>query len=141
MAPLAYEGVEAVICPFCTYVIEGHDRPLLVDEELILAFEDAYPSAPGHTLVIPRRHVGRLVDLTHVEYWLMWQVARYQLRRLELTAPDGYTIGINDGEAAGQTVEHVHLHIIPRHHGDTAESRGGIRWAIPETAPYWQAAR
>ena len=52
--------------------------------------------------------------------------------------PDAYTIGINDGAAAGQTVAHVHAHIMPRREGDTGEARGGVRWAVPETAAYWE---
>ena len=51
--------------------------------------------------------------------------------------PDGYNIGINDGAAAGQTVMHVHMHVIPRYRGDRPDPRGGIRWIIPEKADYW----
>lgn len=126
-------------CPFCTFVLPGLERPFLAQTEHVVAFEDAYPSAPGHVLVIPRRHVGRVLDLTDEEFHDLWYVARAQLRRLEGYATAAYTIGVNDGVAAGQTVPHVHLHVIPRHLGDTAESRGGIRWAIPETAAYWES--
>jgi len=52
--------------------------------------------------------------------------------------PDGYNIGINDGPAAGQTVPHLHMHLIPRYTGDQADSRGGVRWVIPEKAKYWE---
>jgi len=52
-------------------------------------------------------------------------------------SPDGYNIGINDGEIAGQTVMHVHLHVIPRRAGDVTDPRGGIRWILPTKAPYW----
>jgi len=52
-------------------------------------------------------------------------------------SPDGYNIGINDGEAAGQTVRHLHLHLIPRYEGDTEDPRGGVRWIFPEKAKYW----
>ncbi len=51
--------------------------------------------------------------------------------------PDGFNIGINDGEAAGQTVPHLHLHLIPRFTGDVPEPRGGIRWIFPDKADYW----
>ena len=53
--------------------------------------------------------------------------------------PDGYNVGINVGEAAGQTVAHAHLHVIPRYQGDRDDPRGGVRWVIPERAAYWQA--
>lgn len=60
--------------------------------------------------------------------------------RLELDAerhPDGYNIGINDGPAAGQTVAHVHIHLIPRYRGDVLDPRGGVRWLFPDRADYW----
>lgn len=53
-------------------------------------------------------------------------------------SPDGYNIGINDGEAAGQTIEHLHIHLIPRYKGDSPDPRGGIRWIFPEKAKYWE---
>jgi len=124
-------------CPFCDIALPGVQRPLLTTTEHVAAFEDAYPSTPGHVLVVPRRHVGRILDLTEAEFHDLWHVAREQMHRLESTHPDAYTIGVNDGAAAGQTVAHVHLHIIPRRLGDTADPRGGVRWAVPDTAPYW----
>lgn len=98
---------------------------------------DKFPSAEGHTLVVPRRHVARVLDLTDEEYAALWELVRGELRRLEANAPDGYTIGINDGLAAGQTIAHLHVHLIPRHDGDTPEPKGGIRWVLPGTADYW----
>jgi diadenosine tetraphosphate (Ap4A) HIT family hydrolase len=103
-----------------------------------VAFDDAFPSAPGHTLVVPRRHVGRLLDLTERESAELWGLARDQLARLESTGPDAYTVGVNDGPAAGQTVAHVHLHLIPRRFGDVTDARGGLRWVLPNSAPYWR---
>jgi diadenosine tetraphosphate (Ap4A) HIT family hydrolase len=55
--------------------------------------------------------------------------------------PDGFNLGINDGRAAGQTVPHVHLHVIPRFLGDSPDARGGIRWVLPETADYWSRTK
>ena len=52
--------------------------------------------------------------------------------------PDGYNIGINDGAAAGQTINHLHIHVIPRYKGDSEDPRGGIRWIFPDKAPYWE---
>ena len=51
--------------------------------------------------------------------------------------PDGFNIGVNTNEAAGQTVDHAHIHLIPRYQGDVEDPRGGIRWVIPGKAPYW----
>ena len=57
---------------------------------------------------------------------------------LKERSPDGFNIGINDGAAAGQTIMHLHIHLIPRYTGDTADPRGGVRWIMPEKAPYWK---
>jgi diadenosine tetraphosphate (Ap4A) HIT family hydrolase len=118
-------------------VLSGNDRKLLAETDHVAAFEDAYPSTPGHVLVIPRRHVGRVLELTEEEFLDLWYVAREQMHRLEATSPDAFTIGINDGQAAGQTIAHVHLHVMPRRFGDTPEPKGGVRWVVPETASYW----
>lgn len=121
-------------CAFCDLVLRDEDRPLTVETDSVVAFEDAYPCAPGHILVIPRRHVSRLADLTATESGDLWQAA---LLLLHGAPADAFTVGINDGPAAGQTVPHVHLHLIPRSEGDVPDPRGGIRWVLPETADYW----
>lgn len=115
-------------CPFCAATAGSR--------HLVEILTDNYPSAPGHRLVVPTQHVERVADLTDGELLGMWTVAR------DLTQgdADGYTVGINDGPAAGQTVPHVHLHVIPRHHGDVPDPRGGVRWVLPDTAPYWEAS-
>lgn len=128
-------------CVFCDRVLVGLDRSTVryYNREFAV-FNDAYPSTPGHQLVIPVRHVERVDALTTDEWTGLFEVARYALAdRLRESHPDGFTIGINDGRVAGQTVPHVHLHLIPRTAGDTADPRGGIRWAIRETAAYWEA--
>lgn len=105
---------------------------------MAVVVRDAYPVAPGHTLVIPRRHVGSFFELHRSEQAAMLTLvdrARLDLER-DFT-PDGFTIGVNDGAAAGQTVPHVHMHLIPRHLGDVDDPRGGIRWVLPLKARYW----
>jgi len=102
--------------------------------EHAVAFFDRYPSAPGHMLVIPRVHVSHVLDLTRAAADAVFDLA---LRcRAACTAPSA-TIGINDGPAAGQTVPHMHLHVIPRTPGDRPDPRGGVRWVLPETAAYF----
>lgn len=125
-------------CHFCSAPTDPA-RTMLHSSENVAAFLDHFPSAEGHMLVVPRRHVARVEDLTEFEYRDLFLVARQLITTAKDTgtAPEGYTIGINDGPVAGQTVPHVHLHLIPRRSGDTADPRGGIRWAIPETAAYW----
>lgn len=120
-------------CPFRTW-----DEPRVAFLGKVGAFRDIYPSAPGHTLVIPQRHVARLSELTAEEARDVFELAQQVAQELELShKPDGFTIGVNDGWHAGQAVEHFHLHVIPRYVGDVADPRGGVRWVLPETAPYW----
>jgi len=100
---------------------------------------DAFPVSPGHTLVIARRHVGSFFDLTEVERHDLLALLDHAKTQLdEEFQPLGFNIGINDGPVAGQTVPHVHIHLIPRYPGDVPDPRGGVRWIIPQRARYWQ---
>jgi diadenosine tetraphosphate (Ap4A) HIT family hydrolase len=96
---------------------------------------------PGHHLVIPRGHQGNLFALTPGVYAQLWLVARNTAQMLgeQDESITGFTVGVNVGTDAGQTVGHVHLHLIPRRRGDVADPRGGVRWVIPDTADYWSA--
>jgi diadenosine tetraphosphate (Ap4A) HIT family hydrolase len=99
---------------------------------------DAYPVSPGHTLLIPFRHVASFFELTSEEregLLLLMVSAKQQLQ--DEFSPAAYNIGINDGLAAGQTIAHMHLHLIPRYQGDVSDPRGGVRWVLPEKAKYW----
>lgn len=99
---------------------------------------DRYPVAPGHALVVPRRHVTSIFDLGDAELRDLWElIAWYRTGGDPSVAADGWNIGVNDGAAAGQTVGHAHVHVIPRRNGDIADARGGIRWIFPEKARYW----
>ncbi|MCU0694099.1 MAG: HIT family protein, partial [Polyangiaceae bacterium] len=121
-------------CPFCNLP----ESRIVHANALAAAVRDAYPVAPGHTLVIPRRHAGSFFELHPAEQAAMLALLDQARAALDGEfAPDGYTIGINDGAAAGQTVPHVHLHLIPRHRGDVEDPRGGIRWVLPAKAKYW----
>jgi diadenosine tetraphosphate (Ap4A) HIT family hydrolase len=103
-----------------------------------VAVPDAFPVVEGHMLVVPRRHVASLFDLSDEEQAAVWKLVAQVRGKLasELKA-DGFTIGVNDGPAAGQTVLHAHVHVIPRRVGDVADPRGGVRWVIPAKARYW----
>lgn len=120
-------------CPLCAQA-SASDSPALAGNEHALVIADGFPCAPGHLLVIPRRHVGHLAELTPEEADALWHLALDQLRR---RAGSDTTVGVNDGPAAGQTVPHVHLHLIPRTWGDHPDPRGGVRWVLPEHAQYW----
>ena len=122
-------------CPFCP-----PEAAVVAESTAAVAVRDGFPVAEGHTLVIPRRHVGSVFELGPDELADFFAlVARVRAQLAADFAPDGFTIWINDGEAAGQTVGHAHLHIIPRRHGDVPDPRGGVRWVLPEHADYWSA--
>lgn len=89
-------------------------------------------------LVIPKRHVASLADVTTDEARALWALLAEVRARVDAKLrPDGYNVGVNDGRAAGQTVMHLHVHLIPRFDGDRPDPRGGVRWVIPEKADYW----
>ncbi|GAB4040360.1 MAG: HIT family protein [Rubrivivax sp.] len=121
-------------CPFCALPSER-----IVDRnDLALAILDAYPITPGHTLIVPTRHVGSFFELDAAEQAAMLDLLRRARARIaDERAPDAFNVGLNDGPAAGQTVPHVHLHLIPRRWGDVADPRGGVRWVVPDKARYW----
>jgi diadenosine tetraphosphate (Ap4A) HIT family hydrolase len=122
-------------CPFCDATAT---RPLLAFNDSAVAFPDAFPVNPGHVLVVSRRHVADLFELDSRELAGLWALLRTVKAAIEREhAPSGYNVGVNVGAAAGQTVAHVHLHVIPRYPGDVPDPRGGIRWVIPERAAYW----
>ena len=122
------------ICPFCSV---GSDREIIAASELSIAFFDGFPVSKGHTLIIPRRHVASFFDLTEAERQDVFRLAEEVKHVIDdLYHPDGYNIGINIGEAAGQSVFHVHLHVIPRYFGDVQNPRGGVRGVIPSKRNY-----
>jgi diadenosine tetraphosphate (Ap4A) HIT family hydrolase len=123
-------------CPFCTLPASR----VIAADALALVLRDGYPVWSGHTLIVPRRHVASLADATGDEMRSIWALLADARRELDATLrPDGYNVGVNDGAAAGQTVMHLHVHLIPRYTGDRADPRGGVRWVIPEKADYWSA--
>jgi diadenosine tetraphosphate (Ap4A) HIT family hydrolase len=114
----------------------------LCANDLAFAIFDSFPVSPGHVLVITRRVVPTYFDCTTAEQAavmeLVGTVKRLLDERLE-PKPDGYNVGFNAGAAAGQTVPHVHVHVIPRYAGDMPDPRGGVRHVIPEKGNYLAA--
>jgi len=124
----------ATPCPFCTLPPER----VLASNALAFVIRDGYPVSPGHTLIIPRRHVGSFFEISEEERAAMLALLDGQKRALDAEySPAGYNVGINDGAAAGQTVPHLHIHLIPRFAGDLPDPRGGVRWVMPHKAKYW----
>lgn len=122
-------------CPFCH---RDSDR-VLAEDDLSVIYQDGFPISPGHTLIIPKRHVTTLFEATEAEQQSFLKALNRAKAILDEThKPDGYNIGINHGEAGGQTVFHLHIHLIPRYKGDCEDPRGGVRWVLPEKARYWE---
>lgn len=122
-------------CLFCA--IPGNQ--VLIEHPLALAKRDGHPVSKGHTLIIPRRHVASFFETTEEERQAMLKLLDEMKAKLDREhKPDGYNIGVNNGLAAGQTVMHLHIHLIPRYSGDRADPRGGVRWVLPDKAAYWK---
>ena len=112
------------------------------DAELVIGRWDNFPVSSGHALVVPRRHVVSWFEATNDERHAMMlgiDAMRSLALSLSQNSIEGWTIGINDGPAAGQTVPHLHVHLIPRRRGDVEDPRGGVRWVIPQHANYWSS--
>jgi diadenosine tetraphosphate (Ap4A) HIT family hydrolase len=121
-------------CPFCTMP----ESRIVAQDSLVIVVRDGYPVSPGHTLIIPRRHVASFFEISNAEKLRLLQLLEEEKLRLdEEFKPDGYNVGINDGSAAGQTILHLHIHLIPRYLGDLPDPRGGVRWLFPAKADYW----
>ncbi len=122
-------------CPFCSL----QQDKIIAQGSLTFTIRDTLPVSPGHTLILPKRHIASIFEATKEEVAALWeslQQARSEL--LKEFSPDGFNIGINDGLASGQTILHLHIHLIPRYKGDMPDPRGGIRWIFPEKAVYWK---
>jgi diadenosine tetraphosphate (Ap4A) HIT family hydrolase len=127
-------GAAVSNCAFC-----GIPSGIIVAESRhAVAIADLHPVSRGHTLVLPRAHGESLYAHSGAVQQDVWELVRRTRRALNSElAPDGFNIGVNDGVAAGQTVPHAHVHVIPRFAGDAPDPRGGVRWVIPDLAPYW----
>jgi len=122
-------------CPFCT-LPAGR---ITAENEHAFCLLDGFPLTEGHMLVVPRRHVANLFDLGEQELAAVWRLVAEVHNRLRASDDvHGVNVGLNDGRAAGQTIEHAHVHVIPRREGDVPDPRGGVRWVLPERARYWE---
>ncbi len=121
------------MCLFCNQ----SDLKIIYQNVFVYAIYDGFPVNPGHTLIITKRHVSNYFDLTIEEKQSIDRALMVMKSKLDKDfQPDGYNIGINNGEAAGQTIMHLHVHLIPRYHGDTPHPRGGVRGVIPGKMSY-----
>lgn len=127
----------ALDCPFCTI----NPARIAFADTKVFALWDAYPVSEGHLLIVPRRHAAGWEDLNVAEKAaILDAIDRAMAEIRTLHGADGFNVGFNHGPAAGQTVFHFHLHVIPRRSGDVADPRGGVRYVIPAKANYLAAA-
>jgi len=115
-------------CPFCA----PEPERIFHRGTLVYGLWDGFPASPGHALIIPVRHIESWFDASAGERRELMEAIDVARAHIEAChAPDGYNIGINAGAAAGQTVFHLHVHVIPRYRGDVEDPRGGVRLAVP----------
>lgn len=121
-------------CRFCR---SNPNRRIIAEGKLGFAAWDLHPVNEGHFLVIPYRHVPGYFDITDEERDELWSlVARGKVVADEHFHPDGYNIGINIGKHAGQSIPHLHIHVIPRYEGDVENPKGGVRGVVPQRKHY-----
>ncbi len=121
-------------CPFC-----DRDRlEIIARSANFFVVYDKTPVTPGHCLIIPFRHLADAFELSSEEITEAWDLAHKMRRQLLADDPliSGFNLGFNSGVDAGQTVFHVHIHLIPRRHGDVENPRGGVRGVIPARQHY-----
>lgn len=128
-------GSRQADCLFCKL----HDNSLhdiLIESLHFVVRRDNFPLSKGHVEVVPRRHVESFFDLTAAEIAEAYELMQEARKKIDDEyTPDAYTIGVNDGTAAGRTVDHLHIHLIPRYEGDVEDPRGGIRQILSGPHP------
>jgi diadenosine tetraphosphate (Ap4A) HIT family hydrolase len=123
-------------CPFCG------DPEIIIENELAFAHYDTYPVSPGHCLIITRRHVAGYFGATAAEKAAIWQLVDEVKPIIDREfSPDAYNVGVNIGTAAGQSIPHLHIHVIPRYAGDVENPQGGVRGVIPHRQKYVRKVR
>lgn len=120
-------------CVFCEMLSSAY----VIENDFFFGLFDKYPVTEGHMLIIPKRHAETLFELTSDERKSLFELIEEGTALLEKKfSPAGFNFGVNQGLAAGQTIPHLHLHIIPRYEGDMADPEGGVRGVIPEKQKY-----
>ncbi len=123
-------------CPFCKIASDTGHKDILIQNAYGFVVRDRSPVTAGHSLIVPNRHVGSFFDISDDERQALFSLL--DLAKANIDAkhqPDTFNIGINDGPAAGQTVPHLHIHLIPRYAKAGVDARG-VRWIVPKKAAY-----
>jgi ATP adenylyltransferase len=124
-------------CYFCDKNL--HSGSVVSEDSLSLVLRDNYPITYLHSLIVPKLHVENIFELDYSVYEHLFKQVKSESRKLLKidNTIDGFNIGVNQGIMAGQTVMHVHIHLIPRRKGDSLNPKGGVRWIMPDKAKYW----
>ena len=130
------DAIEAPVdCLFCR-VNDSSVNTIFLESSKFYVRLDNFPATKGHVEIVPKEHVVSLFDLSATDIAEAYDLMRAAQEKLKQEYnPDGFTIGINDGHAAGRTIDHLHIHLIPRYYGDVADPRGGIRQIVPNFNP------
>jgi diadenosine tetraphosphate (Ap4A) HIT family hydrolase len=121
-------------CPFCN---PGKERELIAETATAYAIFDKFPVTDGHVLIIPKNHTASYFELSFKEQSACWFMLNFVKDILvERFNPDGFNVGINVNKTAGQTISHVHIHLIPRYKDDVENPEGGVRGVIPDKKYY-----
>ena len=124
-------------CLFCDIQKQKDDKRILENEDFFSRYDDGFPVSKGHAEVIPKDHIPSLFDLSAQQSANCYDLLKKTKNLIqEKFNPDGFNIGVNEGKAAGQSIPHLHIHIIPRYRGDVKNPRGGIRNVFPDKADY-----
>ncbi len=128
-------------CFFCDIQLSSDDKKIVENNSFFSRFDD-FPISPGHSEIISKKHIESFFDLTESELSEMYDlILKTRLVIEKRFRPDGYNIGINEGKAAGQTINHLHIHLIPRYIGDVDNPRGGVRNIIKGKGDYGDEAK
>lgn len=120
-------------CLFCDYSKDEY----IVENHLAFGIFDKFPVNEGHMLIIPKRHFESFFDATEEEIVALYDLIKEGKKHIDKEFnPDGYNVGVNVGEYGGQTVMHLHIHLIPRYKGDIDNPKGGVRKLKKELVPY-----
>lgn len=120
-------------CLFCNY----DKKEYIAENEMGFAIFDNFPVNEGHALIIPKRHFQNFFDANEEEIKGLYSLL-HEVKEIvdEKYSPTGYNVGVNVGYDGGQTIMHLHIHLIPRYKGDVENPRGGIRKFKKELVPY-----
>ena len=112
-----------IVCFFCKIINKEVPAEIIYEDESVIAILDIHPRSPGHTMILPKIHAENILDLPEERIEPVFKAVRKVTELLNKSLkPDGFTIGINHGKVSGQTIEHLHIHIMPRWFNDAGGS-------------------